>query len=132
MSAAVHVKRGLQALVLLFAIAQTVAPLLHAHFADGSAGPSGVHIHLGLSVPFAANHHTVTTEIRDFEARVVSTPDAHVGDDVLRLLDLPAIDGAVVASCSGRTTEAERFVCVQPTAAQPFPKPLPLAPPASA
>lgn len=131
MSATAQLQRCLQALVLFFAIAQTVAPLLHAHFADGSGGPSGVHIHFGASVPLAAPHPAIS-EIRDLEARIVATPAAHVRDETLRLFDLPAIDATVIVCCAGQTKAAARFVVAPTTAAQPFPKPLPLAPPASA
>ncbi len=115
-----RLRRSLQALVLFFAIAQTVAPLLHAHFSGGSAGPSGVHIHLGVSIP-AASHHAGAREIRDFEARIVSTPDAYLRDEeALRLLDLPAIADTASPTCTVRTSQAERFVCVPTTAAQPL------------
>jgi hypothetical protein len=132
MKAAVRLRQCLQALVLFLAIAQAVAPLLHAHFADGSAGPSGVHIHFGLSVPLAAGGHAVPIEVRDFEARIVSTPYAYLRDEALRVLDLPALGAAAVSACSEQTLAAGRFVCVPATVIPFFPKPLPLAPPASA
>jgi hypothetical protein len=132
MKAAVRLRQSLQALVLFLAVAQAVAPLLHAHFADGSEGPSGVHIHLGLSVPFAVGGHAITAEVRDFEARIVSTPEAYLRDEGLRVLDLPALGTAALSMYSEQALTAGCFVCVPATVTPLFPKPLPLAPPASA
>lgn len=126
-------RRGVQALVLFFALAQSVAPLLHAHFSDGSSGDHGVHIHLPVAVPGTAGDHGIASEIHDFEARILSTPDGHVRDEVLRVLDLPAIGATHVSQRdSERRIAPPRFACMPATAAQPFPKPLPLAPPAPA
>lgn len=125
-------RRGLQALALFFAIAQTAAPLLHAHFADGGAGDSGVHIHLGMTLPLPGDHIR-TSEIRDFEARILTAPDSYFKDEPLHVLDLPAVGSTdVSARDEGRTEARACFVAVPTTAAQLFPKPLPLAPPASA
>jgi hypothetical protein len=126
-------RRALQALLLFFAVAQAAAPLLHTHFADGSAGDSGVHIHLGMSVPVAADRHPPTREIRDFEARILTAPDAHFKDEPFHLLDLPTVRGICFSTCDEpRADVPARFVAVPASAAHPFPKPLPLAPPASA
>jgi hypothetical protein len=125
--------RGLQALALFFAIAQTAAPLLHAHFSDGGAGDSGVHIHLGMTLPPPGGDHIRTREIRDFEARILTAPDEYFKDEPLHVLDLPAVGSADFSTRdAGRPEASARFVSVPRTAAQPFPKPLPLAPPASA
>jgi hypothetical protein len=125
-------RRGVQALVLFFAVAQTATPLLHAHFSDDRAGgDAGIHIHLG--VPLPADDHALTSDIRDFAARILSVPDAHVRDEALRVLDLPAFGVPAFPPPQSRPTEAvPRFVCVPSAAPQPFPKPLPLAPPAPA
>jgi hypothetical protein len=123
-------RRGLQALVLFFTIAQIAAPLLHAHFSDGSQGVSGVHIHVGTSATRVADRHGAASEIRDFEARILSAPEGFFRDEPLCVLDLPAVGGS---ECSIPSQEgahpAVQFVPVLATAAQPFPKPLPLAPP---
>ena len=125
-------RRGLQTLLLFFALAQTAAPLLHAHFSDGGAGDSGVHIHLGMSMPLPAGDHAPTSDIRDFEARILTAPDAYFKDEPLHVLDLPAVGGAYFSTCDeGRADAPARFVSVPTTAAHRFPKPLPLAPPAS-
>jgi hypothetical protein len=126
-------RRGTQALVLLFALAQTIAPLLHAHFSDGSGGDSGVHIHLAVSIPATSDDHGSASEIRDFEARILSVPDEYFRDEALRVLDLPPIGGTHVSHRDAeRRIDRLRFACVPATAAQPFLKPLPLAPPAPA
>ena len=126
-------RRGLQALVLFFALAQTAAPLLHAHFTDDSADGSGIHIHLGMSVPLSAGDHVQTSEIHDFEARILTAPEAYFKDELLHVLDRSAVVGADRSTRdTGRVEGPARFVAVPTAAAQPFPKPLPLAPPASA
>lgn len=120
-------------LVLFFAIAQSAAPLMHAHFAGGGARDSGVHIHLGTSLPPASGDHGIANEIRDFEARILSAPDEYFKDEALRVLDLPAIGGANASNRHAQPmAPLARFVCVPTTAPQLFPKPLPLAPPVSA
>jgi hypothetical protein len=127
------VRGGLQALLLVFAIAQTVSPLLHAHFSDEIEGSSGVHIHFGVSSPAPWLEAFATSEMRDFDARILSAPAAHVRDEPIRLFDLPAVVGPqYLASKAASGGAVARFVPVPTTAAQPFPKPLPLAPPASA
>jgi hypothetical protein len=126
-------RRTLQALALLFAVAQAAGPLLHMHFADGTAGDSGVHIHLGMSVPPAADPHPPTREIRDFEARILTAPDAYFKDEPFDVLDLPVIgDICFSTRDEPRADVPARFVAVLSSAPHPFPKPLPLAPPASA
>lgn len=124
-------RSGMQAVVLFFALAQSVAPLLHAHFSDSSGGDSGVHIHLAVAVPATSGDHGRASEIRDFEARILAAPDEYFRDEVLRVLDLPTIGTAHVSHRDPeRRNSPPRFACVPATAAQPFPKPLPLAPPA--
>lgn len=119
-------------LVLFFAIAQSAAPLMHAHFAGGGARDSGVHIHLGTSLPPASGDHGIANEIRDFEARILSAPDEYFKDEALRVLDLPAIGANASNRHAQPMAPLARYVCVPTTAPQLFPKPLPLAPPVSA
>jgi hypothetical protein len=121
---------GLQALMFFFTIAQSAAPLLHAHFSDGSAGVSGVHIHFGMSV---TGNHAFSSELRDLEARILSAPDAYFRDEVLRVLETPALVEALISIRSTPQASARAgFASIPTRAPQPFPKPLPLAPPASA
>jgi hypothetical protein len=123
----------LQTVVLFFALAQTAAPLLHAHFSDDSTGGSGIHIHLGVSMPSIASDPARTRDIRDFAARILTAPVAHFKDEPLDVFDLPLVGGTDFSTRDEGWPDAPaRFVSVPGSTAQPFPKPLPLAPPASA
>jgi hypothetical protein len=122
----------MQALVLFFAIAQAAAPLLHTHFSDGGAGDSGFHIHLGMSVPLPAGDYAPASAIRDFDSRILTAPDAYFKDEPLHLFDLSAVGSPDSSTRDERRTDTPTRFVSAPTTAQPFPKPLPLAPPASA
>jgi len=128
-SALLH--RGLQALVMLFALTQMASPLLHAHYAEGGEGATGLHLHMVNVNHLRREDGAARSEIRDPEARAVSAPVEYFRDESLRLLDLPFAPGSPLSSL-----DRERFVAsavftpVPATAAQPFPKPLPHAPPA--
>jgi hypothetical protein len=125
--------RGVQTLVLLFAVTQMATPLLHVHFGDGSAGPAGVHLHMVNGDHIRPDDRAARSEIHDREARSISAPVEYFRDEPLRLLDLPAAAGAAsIAWDPQRYSHAAHFIPVPATAAQPFPKPPPLAPPASA
>ena len=125
------VRRVLQTLLLFFAVAQMAAPLLHAHYADGSAGAAGVHLHLVSVDHLRTGEAGSANEIHDREARTVSAPVEYFRDESLRLLDLPFAMGSPLPRIEPlRLTAPTHFIPVPATVAKRFPKPLPLAPPA--
>jgi hypothetical protein len=125
-------RRALQTLVLFFAVTQMAAPLLHAHYGEGSVGAAGLHLHLESVEHSHGNWASAGSEVHDREARTLSAPVEHFRDESLRLLDLPATPGASrLRLYPQRLVAKVVFIPITATAAQPFPKPLPLAPPAS-